>query len=548
MSRPSPLAREATASACAAAGVASLLAWLGPPGSDLAAHAYQRTVFIEHGYALWNNFWYAGRYSFVNYSVLYYPLAALLGIGLLAVLSVAVAALSFTVLVTREWGDAAKWSARTFALVWGGIVLSGSFPFALGAALALLALWAIQSGRRWHFAGLVALTLGASPIAFLLLSLVLAGIGIARRPIGSKLVVPLGAIAVMGLLEVVLWRIFPSGGRYPFATKEFVAACAFCVVGAAASWRVERARPLHAIFLVYLVACLTLYLVPTQVGENVARLRFAAVPLAVLTFSLRSWRPLPVAVAVIGLAVSWNTTTFAFSFASGSSDPAARAAYWQPTIRFLKRHLTPSYRVEAVDTTGHWPAVYLPRADIPLARGWFRQNDFSQNSVLYHDFGVRAYLEWLRRLGVRYVVLTDAPADYSSQDEKALLLSGRSGLRIAYWDDHVTVYAVPRPRPLLTGSGRGEVVALTQTRVGLRFSRPGVYRLAVRYSPYWSISAGCLDRSPDGMVRLTVLWPGTVELRFHVSAGRAFSALAGRKPSACAAGSTGNWRPGPADS
>src|SRR6187549_1757259 len=62
--------------AAAAGLLAALLVWLGPPGTDLAAHVYQRTLFIEHGFVLWNNFWYAGRYSFVNYSVLYYPLAA----------------------------------------------------------------------------------------------------------------------------------------------------------------------------------------------------------------------------------------------------------------------------------------------------------------------------------------------------------------------------------------------------------------------------------------------------------------------------------------
>ena len=43
----------------------------------------------------------------------------------------------------------------------------------------------------------------------------------------------------------------------------------------------------------------------------------------------------------------------------------------------------PSYRVEAVDTVGHWPAAYLPAAGIPIARGWFRQDDFPRNDLLY---------------------------------------------------------------------------------------------------------------------------------------------------------------------
>src|SRR5579885_2672021 len=133
MLRRHPLAGEAVLSACAAASIAAILAWLGPPGSDLAAHAYERTLFLEHGFTLWNNFWYAGRYSFVTYSLIYYPLAAALGIRLLAVATVATAALAFAVLVWNQWGPSARWSSRTFALVWAGIILSAAFPFALGA-------------------------------------------------------------------------------------------------------------------------------------------------------------------------------------------------------------------------------------------------------------------------------------------------------------------------------------------------------------------------------------------------------------------------------
>src|ERR1700757_310653 len=181
MVRRHPLVSEALLSAAAAASVAAALAWLGPPGTDFAAHAYQRTVFLEHGFTLWNNFWYAGRYSFITYSLVYYPLAALLGIRLLAVATVALAALAFVVVLWHEWGPTARWSSRTFAVVWAGIVLSAAFPFALGFALALLAIWSLQAGARWRFAAFAALTLAASPLAFLLLVVVLAGVALARR-------------------------------------------------------------------------------------------------------------------------------------------------------------------------------------------------------------------------------------------------------------------------------------------------------------------------------------------------------------------------------
>src|SRR5437016_3653369 len=107
--------RPGVNAACAAL-LAAALAWLGPPGADLAAHVFQRDLFLQHGFELWTNYWYAGRYSFVGYSLVYYPLAALLGIKLLAVVSTAGATAAFTAVVGRMWGTAAVWASRVFVL------------------------------------------------------------------------------------------------------------------------------------------------------------------------------------------------------------------------------------------------------------------------------------------------------------------------------------------------------------------------------------------------------------------------------------------------
>src|SRR5207237_1458032 len=140
---------------------------------------------------------------------------------------------------------------------------------------------------------------------------------------------------------------------------ELAAALLFCGLGLALTWHVESARILRSFFAVYALACVAAYAVPSALGENVARLRFAAVPLAVLTLSLRRWRPLPYALAVFALALSWNATPLAYSFVRTAGDPSASAAYWRPVVGFLHRELTPAYRVEAVATAGHWDAVYL---------------------------------------------------------------------------------------------------------------------------------------------------------------------------------------------
>jgi hypothetical protein len=218
MVRLSPLAREAFRSA-AAAVLAAVLVWAGPPGSDLAAHVYQRAVFIQHGFSFWNNFWYSGRYSFITYSLLYYPLAALLGIRVLAVATIATATLAFAVVVRREWGPTARWSSRTFAVVWAGIVLSAAFPFALGAALALLAIWAAQTRKPWPFAGLAVLTLAASPVAFLLLTLVLIGVAIGRRQERWLLASAGFVVPIVWIVELVIYLAFPGRGSLPVLAR-----------------------------------------------------------------------------------------------------------------------------------------------------------------------------------------------------------------------------------------------------------------------------------------------------------------------------------------
>lgn len=533
--RAHPIAGEAILAAGLAACLAALLAWFGPPGSDLAAHVYQSGLFHEHGFQLWNNFWYEGRYSFVTYSLLYYPAASLLGIRLLAVASIATAALAFSVVAAREWGPASRWSNRSFAVVWAGVVLSGAFPFALGAALGLLALWSLQSGRRGRFAVLMLLAVLASPLAFVLLVVVLAAIALARAPAREGLVLPIATVSAIGALELALFRLFPGGGHFPFSLAEVSAACVFCAFGIVLTWRVPSARVLRWLYVLYLPVCLTAFLIPSSIGENIARLRFAAIPLAVLTLSLRRWRPYPLAAVAFALALAWNLTPLAASYAKGASDPAAAAAYWQPAIGFLHNHLDPSYRVEAVDTAGHWPAAYLPAAGIPITRGWFRQEDFPRNGVLYGEtLGARSYVRWLREMGVRYVVLPDAPLDYSARAEGRLLASGTSGLRPVFRSAHTTVFAVPSPRAIVSGPGRTHVRSFAQAHLTFVVDRPGRYRVATSWSPYWRVTRGCLERAPDGMTLLSTHTAGTVTMSFDVEARALVATLAGRPVKSCA--------------
>jgi hypothetical protein len=190
-------------------------------------------------------------------------------------------------------------------------------------------------------------------------------------------------------------------------------------------------------------------------------------------------------------------------------------------VSFLRTHLGHAYRVEAVDTATHSAAAYLAEANIPLARGWYRQDDFPQNEVLYGHLGKRAYVAWLHRLGVRYVVLAHAPSDYSSRGEAKIVRT----FRPVFASGQLTIYAVPQPRPIARG-----LLALTESHIKIAVARPGTVRIAVRYSPYWHASSGCLSEGRDGMLRLTNRRARVVRIAFRVNASRALGALAGERP------------------
>src|SRR5207302_11501617 len=268
-------------------------------------------------------------------------------------------------------------------------------------------------------------------------------------------------------------------------TLQLLPGLAFSGLGLLVTRRVTAARPLRGLFWIYLLVLLSAYVVPSSIGSNIERIRYLALPLALIAVALRRWRPLWLVVPVVALAALWNMTPIEASFARANNDPEASAAYWQPAIGYLHAHLSPSWRVEVVDTAEHWPAAYLPDAGIPIVRGWYRQSDFPQNELLYHQrLATAPYEAWLRRMAVRYVVLTDAPVDYSGRAEARLIRSGRTHPVPVHRSLHLTVYELPDASPLVVGPAPAPVLWLWPAPLGAVVEAAGHYRGHVRWSPY----------------------------------------------------------------
>src|SRR3954469_14193959 len=181
--------RYALPLACAglSAGVTLFLWLFTSPGIDAPSHLFQTWLFSHGGFDVYNNYWYAGRYEFVNYSMLYYAVAA--QVGQLGVLLPASAAMGgcFALVCSREWASAARGPSVTFAVTAPFIMMvGGTYPFLAGVATSLLALALLQRRRRIGFAVAGLTSLAVSPLSCSLLCAVLAGVLLGQgRPLGT---------------------------------------------------------------------------------------------------------------------------------------------------------------------------------------------------------------------------------------------------------------------------------------------------------------------------------------------------------------------------
>nr|MBA2474988.1 hypothetical protein [Actinomycetota bacterium] len=505
-----------------------------PPAIDAPAHLY-RTFLVEQGVHLWDNLWYAGQYPLASYSFLYYLPAALVGnIPLVAAAAVASAAL-FASVVVREWGAVGRLPALAFGLLAGGPLLTGTYSYGLGLACLLGALRALQAGRLGLAGACAALTLGFSPLAFCFLCLILLAVALGRRHLGRRTLVIAGGLAALGALELAALALFPAESIYPFSVLNLLGVLTTSAIGTALASRAPHGRTLVVFFLLWGAVSLLAFAVPTPIGSNLTRLRFLVFPLAILTVLLVRFRPRPLALAALALGFAYNVVPYVTAVARAGDGRASAASFWAPALDYLRVHSTPDYRVEVVQTFDHWEAYRLPRAGFSLARGWYRQLDVAQNPALYGEvLTPTAYRAWLRRLGVRLVLLPRVRLDeLGARREAALLRSGRSGLRPVFESSDWTIYALRRPTPILTGPAPAGLTSVGHERIAGWTARPGRYLLRIRHTPYLRSAGACLRPAANGMTILETRRAGAFVLHASVRPGELARSALGRSHPAC---------------
>ncbi|MFL5845516.1 MAG: hypothetical protein ACJ762_12560 [Solirubrobacteraceae bacterium] len=483
--------------------LAALYLVLDPPSADLAAQTYRVGLFDREGWLAWDNGWYGGHHL-PGYSVLFPPLASLLGLHVVAALCVVAATVAFTRVESRPLPGV--W----FAVGMAATAVSGRLAFLLGAAVAMWGLAAMVRGRWAAAAALGAVTALASPVAALFAALigVATRVDVHRLPAGggdrdvrrAAAALVVAAVLVTGVLVLA----FPEGGSEPFVASAFWPALA--AAAAAALFTTGAVRIAVILYALLLVGA---FVVDTPIGGNAARLgALAAGPLAMALVRDRR--------ALVLLAVPlayWTLYPPTRDWSSASGDPARAASYYAPLLDRLAAYDGPG-RLEIPFTAGHWEAARAaPR--VMLARGWERQLDRKVNAVFYEgELTPERYAAWLRESAVRWVALPDAPLDGSAQDEARLIRAGLPALREVWHDAHWRLFEVRNPQPLGARA------------IGADWFVAGAGIVRVHWTPYWAVveGAGCVRRGADDW---TVVEPrparSEVRVAIRVTPARALS-------------------------
>lgn len=497
-----------------AALLAALGQILGWRGVDYAAQLYRIDNFKAHGLGLWDLQWYGGNWT-LDYSVIFPPLAAALGVATVTILSAAGAALAFDRLARRHFGSGALMASLLFAAGTAVQASIGQLPFLSGEAFGLGAVWA-ASRRQWVLSALLALAATlCSPLAGAFIVIGMASWALWRwRALHHHRFAAQAAIVIAAAAAPVVAAaaLFPGTGSMPYPVVDYL----FELVVAGGLWLAAgREQPaLRTGIVVYAAAATVAVAVPSPIGGNIGRLEdILALPLAAAFLWPRRYqivRGAAIAAAMVPLALSqWGPAWGAIT--SDASQPSTHEPFYTPLITVLQRAAAggPAGRVEVVPTAYHWEATYVAPV-MPLARGWERQLDVSDNPLFYRTGALTpaTYRAWLLDDGVRFVALANAPLDSAARAEGSLVASGAvPGLQLIWQSVDWRLYSVDGSPGIVQSPDR--LVSASGNQLVVDAARPGPVLIRVRYNADWSMAngVGCISRGGGDWISVLVPWP-----------------------------------------
>jgi hypothetical protein len=472
-----------------------------PRTVDLAAHTFRAELFGEEGFTIWNGQWYGGHHT-PAYSILSPPLAWFLSPPVaLAFAAVASAAL-FPPLARGHFGaERARWGSIWFGAATATLLLTSRLPFAIGVALGLAALLALQRHRYALAIVFAVLCPLGSPVAGLFLAMAGIAYAIAERHNRVNRLEGLAIAAAAFIPPVFLAWAFPEGGWAPFPTSAYIPIPLFALAVLIVLPREEAALRWGA--ALYGLGATAALAVETPMGGNAVRLGalFGGPVLLCALWGRRFRHGLvvwPLIAVGFALLAFWQWSPAVRDVIKYIEDPAAKSDYFEPLRQFLFT-LPDQRRIEIPFTRSHWEGAEVAMEQ-PLARGWLRQLDTGLHPIFYRE-GINrlTYASWLADNGVRYVALPSAKPDKSSYGERALIEKGLPYLRLRWKSSDWRVYEVLLPTPLVIPQRDANVVLeqMQSDELLLDVKRPGEAIVKVRWTPYWFASNACVEPHGD---------------------------------------------------
>ncbi|HWL44692.1 MAG TPA: hypothetical protein VNQ73_17250 [Ilumatobacter sp.] len=498
--------------------------WLATGWGDLAAQEFWADAADRYPGSAYNFATYGGLHV-AGYSLISPYVMAWAGVRLATAIAAVVAAALVAVLVVRVARVERAWvPSLVAAVVLTGNSVSGRSTFAIGTAFALAAVVlafalptpATRGGAAARVLGVAtcsALATLGSPVAGLYIGLLAAAVWLSaddaepgtrwtaraatvvRRPLAPRRVLAYALGGPPAIVVLGTAALFPFSGEQPMPWVSVIAPTALGALTytvAPRDWRTVR-----TLGLVYVVAVVGSWLVPSPIGTNITRLGliFAGVLLATVVCSGRAVNPLarfthlpawatPAAAGALG-ALIWALALPTLEAVQLRPHPV-----WTDGVDALTAELhargADLTRVEVVPARSHVETPTLA-PEFTLARGWNRQADLARNPLFYGRTPLDAttYRAWLDRWAVGYVVVAPGSVDAHARSEAELVAGGLDYLEPVWGGHGWQVYAVADPSPLV--SGPAEVIAADPAHLTVRARQAGEFVVKMLHSPWLGV-------------------------------------------------------------